>query len=345
MDLWMNAIIVIIFALLIDRFIGELPNRFHLLRWIGNVVGWFDRRVTVRVSKRTQVIGAVSYILVLLLFWFVLMLICAAVRYGVGDVTWTVSGAEIPIGTLAWLFVLAFMFKLTFAIFSFRKHCVPIEDDLLHERIDEAADKVQMIVSRDTKGMDKEHIASSCCETISENLVDSIISPTFYFGLLGLTGAIIFRCANLMDAMWGYLNERYGDLGRFVAKFDDFLGYLTSRISPVFVVIGAKMMRMRSEGVIDSAKREHGKTPSPNSGWPMTAVASALGISMEKKDVYIMGTGPLPGVKDIRRCYRLVETTSFAFILLICLPLFALLGIHVQVFAEDVIMDIWRLLF
>ena len=345
MDLWICGILVVVFALLIDRSIGELPNRFHLLRWMGNVVGWFDGRVKVRASRKTRIAGMISYLIVFVIFWSILVSICAAVRCAIGDVTYVVSGIEVPVGTLLWTFVLAFIFKLTFAIYSFRRHCIPIENDLIEGHIEDAADKVQMIVSRDTKGMDEGHITSSCCETTSENLVDSIMSPTFYFGMLGLTGALMFRCANLMDAMWGYLNDKYSDLGRFVAKFDDVLGYLTARLSPVFVVIGAWSLRMDHKDVIEAAKMEHGKTPSPNSGWPMTSVASALGISMEKKDVYIMGTGPLPKVEDVRRCYRLVEMTSIAFMLLVCVPLFAVVGIHVQVFVEDMFMGLWGLLF
>ena len=81
---------------------------------------------------------------------------------------------------------------------------------------------------------------------------------------------------------------------------------------------------------VPAAMEEHTKTPSPNSGWPMTAFAAALGISMEKKDVYIMGKGNLPTVDDIGRCYRLLELSSILYILIVTLPLYAFIGIHVQ---------------
>jgi len=182
--------------------------------------------------------------------------------------------------------------------------------------------------------MDPEHIASSCCETVSENLVDSVLSPTFYFGLLGIPGAIMFRCSNLMDAMWGYLNDKYAKLGYFPAKFDDVLGFLTSRVSPYFVAFAALLMGMDWRAAVPAAKAEHTKTPSPNSGWPMTAVAAALGISMEKKDVYVMGTGPMPTTKDVQRCLRLVELTSVLFMLIVTNVLYALIGIRIQLWIE-----------
>lgn len=79
-------------------------------------------------------------------------------------------------------------------------------------------------------------------------------------------------------------------------------------------------------------------TPSPNSGWPMTSTSAALGISMEKKDVYIMNPGkPLPTTDDVRRCLRLIELSSILFLLIVTVPLYIFAGIHVQVFAEDLI--------
>lgn len=327
MEFWLDALCVIVLAILIDRFIGDVPNSIHPLRWMGNLLGAIDRRIKNRTSRMTTVMGFLSYLLVYIIFGGLAMLIIVAVYV-------LVSRYDIVWGEAAWIIVTAFIFKIQFAIFSFRKHCDPICEDLDAGRVEDAAAKVQMIVSRNTKGMDAEHIASSCCETVSENLVDSIISPTFFFGLLGIPGAIMFRCANLMDAMWGYLNEKYGRLGFFPAKFDDVLGWLTSRISPYFVALAAMILRMDWRAAVPAAKAEHTKTPSPNSGWPMTAVSAALGISMEKRGVYVMGTGPLPSTNDVQRCMRLVELTSILFMLIVCFPLYSLFGMWVQGYVE-----------
>ena len=344
MELWIDAILIVIVALLIDRFIGELPNKYHLLRWIGNIVGFLDKKIENRSSKKTKILGFLSYMFVLLVFWFLMMLICSLIRNGLDGYHWDITGMSVTLGEIIWIIVTAFMFKLTYAIFSFRHHCNPIQNDLRNGNVAEARKKVQMIVSRDTSSLDEEHITSACCETISENLVDSVVSPTFYFGWLGMTGAIMFRCANLMDAMWGYLNEEYGNLGFFVAKFDDVLGFVTSRISPVFVALTAWIFGYEHKGVIAAAKEEHRKTPSPNSGWPMTAVARAMRIRMEKIGVYVMGKGEMPSIDDVTRCYKLVERTSLIFVILITLPLFILIGIHIQVFIEDKIFDLLRMI-
>lgn len=338
LDLWIDAALVVVLALLIDRFIGEVPNSIHPLRWMGNLLGAIDRRIGNRTSKRTSVLGFLSYLLVFLLFSGIALFITTVCRFYVSDLVSPV------VGEVLWIVVSAFIFKISFAIFSFRKHCDPIRKDLDEGRVEDAAAKVQMIVSRNTKGMDPEHIASSCCETVSENLVDSVYSPVFYFGLFGIPGAVMFRCANLMDAMWGYLNEKYARLGFFPAKFDDVLGFITSRVSPYFVALAGMILKMDWRASVPAAKAEHTKTPSPNSGWSMTAVAAVLGISMEKKDVYVMGTGPMPTTDDVRRCCRLVELSSMLFLLTVGLVCYIILGVHVQMFAEGLMFDLLELI-
>lgn len=330
LDLWIDAILIIALSVVIDAVIGEVPNSIHPLRWMGNILNFLDRHIKRGNPTATKFKGFLSYLLVLIIFGGLAFLISAATRHFLG---------EIP-----WIIVTAILFKINFAIFSFRRHCKPIQKDLLNGETESAAAKVQMIVSRNTKGMDAEHIASSCTETVSENYVDSVVSPVTYLGILGLLGGVMFRCANLMDAMWGYRNEKYGDLGFFPAKFDDVLGYVTSRVSIVFIALGALIMGMDWKAAIPAAKAEHTKTPSPNSGWPMTAFAAALGISMEKKDVYVMGKGDLPTVEDVTRCYRLLEVCSILFIIIITLPLYAALGIHIQTGIEGLFISLFEMI-
>jgi adenosylcobinamide-phosphate synthase len=321
--LWISAVLTVALALAIDAVVGEVPNRIHPLRWMGNVLGFLDRRIKRTTRRRTVLKGFLSYVLVLLLFCGSAILITALTRHYLGEA--------------AWIIVTAVMMKLVFAVFSFRKHCRPIVRDLREGRTEEAAAKVQMIVSRSTEGMDADHIASSCTESISENYADSVVSPMLYFSLMGVFGGFLFRCANLMDAMWGYRNDEYEDLGCFPAKWDDVLGYIPARISPVFVAAAAFLLRMNYRNVIRSARSESSKTASPNSGWPMGAFAGALDITMEKKDAYVMGSGPMPAADDIMRCCRLVELSSLIALVLISMPLYALSGIHIQVWMEDIL--------
>jgi len=319
----------VLLALIIDLVIGDVPNAVHPLRWMGNILNRIDKKIKRNSRGSTIIKGMMSYFLVLAIFAVITITTTALVREFLGDI--------------AWIIVCAFFFKLTFAVFSFRRHCRPIQNDLDAGDTESAAAKTQMIVSRNTSGMDSGHIASSCTETISENYADSVCSPGIFFGLLGLFGAWMFRCANLMDAMWGYINEKYRDLGFFPAKLDDVLGYMTSRISILFIALAAPLVGGSPRRAISAARKEHDKTPSPNSGWPMAAAAGALSIRMEKTDAYVMGKGELPTVRDISRCYVLVEAAAVLFLITITVPLFVFAGVHIQVYMEDMILRLMRI--
>jgi len=339
MQLWADAILIAVLALVIDRCLGDPSNRYHPLRWMGNILNAIDNRVKRRQSKTAVLMGFLSYLFVLLLFGGVALLITGGVRILLGGFyPFEIAGVQLSVGELLWILVTAYLTKITFALFAFRRFCKPIEEDLNNGDLDAAAAKTQMMVNRKMAGMDLPHITSSCCETISENLVDSVISPMTYFGIFGLPGAVAFRCANLMDAMWGRLNEKYKDIGHFPARWDDVLGFIPSRLSPLFVGFAAWVMRIKDrKPAMRAAMKEHTKTPSPNSGWPMTATAAAMGVSFEKEGVYVMGEGPLPTVEDIGRCYRLIEVASVLFLLIVTVPLMMFLGIHVQIIFEDFI--------
>lgn len=338
MPLWLDAILIVALALAMDRYLGEPPNSMHPLRWMGNLLDRIDGRIRDRASRRNVAWGFLSYLLVFAVFAGASLLLTSLVRYAV-------SAVSEPVGEICWIVLTAVLFKMSFAVFSFRRHTEPICRDLEDGDLGSADARVQMIVSRDTRGMDAEHVASSCCETVTENLVDSVYSPTLYFGLLGLAGAYMFRCANLMDAMWGYMNDRYSYLGRFPARFDDVLGFVTSRVSPYFIALAGLMLGMDWRRAVPAARAEHGKTPSPNSGWSMTAAAAVLGIRMEKAGVYVMGDGDMPTTDDVRRCCRLVELSSILFVLTVCLILYGCCGILVQLWCEGLFLGIWEALF
>lgn len=326
MPLWSEALSIVILALLIDRFIGEFPNRYHPLRWMGNILDGIDGRLKKRGGTYATVLGFLSYLFIYLLFGGIAIAVTATLRTYVPN----------PYGTVLWIISSAFILKFTFAIFSFDKHCEPVCSDIERGNIENAADKVRMIVSRNTEGMDEAHIASSCCETISENYADSVCSPTFYMGLLGIPGAFMYRCTNLMDAMWGYRNERYEKLGKFPAVLDDVLGFLTSRISALFIILGSAILGMDWRNARKTTKKDSKVTASPNSGFPMAATAGALNIRMDKENSYtINGEAEFPDCKDIRKCLRLVEFSSLLFIVLVTLPLFVFVGVHVQIYFED----------
>lgn len=330
MDFLVEAFAVVGVFLAIDMIVGELPNRFHPLRWLGNVLGFVERKSGKSGNKTRYALGLLSYILIALLFLLPCIYATALVRH--------------YFGTIAWILVTAVVLKLCSAVFSFRVHCEPIAKDLENGDIVAAAEKTQMIVSRKTEGMDEGQIASSCVETVSENFADSVASPGFYFGFFGILGCVLFRCANLMDAMWGYKNDRLGRIGWFPAKFDDVLGYIPSRLSVLFVALGALFVGGSFRGTFSGAGKWHSATASPNSGWPMGAFAGGMDVTMEKKGVYVMGDGPPATAADIPKSYGLLEISSTIFLFTFAALVSAVFGLGIQMYVENALLGLAGLL-
>jgi adenosylcobinamide-phosphate synthase len=64
--------------------------------------------------------------------------------------------------------------------------------------------------------------------------------------------------------------------------------------------ITALLLKLLSRGVdLKTLSVEARKTPSPNSGWPMAAMALALGVRLQKPGVYVLNpSGRPPEPKD-----------------------------------------------
>jgi adenosylcobinamide-phosphate synthase len=142
-------------------------------------------------------------------------------------------------------------------------------------------ERLSWLVSRDVNQLTEAEVRESAIESLAENLNDSVVAPVFWFVLLGLPGAAVYRFANTADAMWGYRGE-WEWAGKWAARADDVLSWLPARLTALLlwrVVGGFRLAGLRAEAVL---------TPSPNSGWPMAAMALALGVSLRKPGVYVL---------------------------------------------------------
>lgn len=186
------------------------------------------------------------------------------------------------------------------------------------ERGDVAGARAELpaLVSRPTADLDGEHIASAAIESCSENLCDSYVAPLFWYCIGGLPAAAGYRAVNTADAMIGY-RGRYERLGKATARLDDALNVIPARLSALALAAAAAVLRGRGIRSLRGAWREHGRTASPNAGWPMAAAAAACGVWLEKPGHYRLGGGRAPGARDVQAARRLTLVAA----LLVTLPL------------------------
>ena len=281
-------------ALLIDHLLGEPPVRWHPVVWMGHYLGWAGRRVAPAADEarpardtRAFALGALAW--------------CAGALL-VGLIAW---GAQTALATLPeWLSLIltALLLKPLLAWAMLRREVQAVEAALA-QSLPAGRERLAWLVSRDVTQLTEAEVRESAIETLAENLNDSVIAPLFWFALLGLPGAALYRYANTADAMWGYREVRGGRqwlwAGKWAARVDDVLSWLPARLTALLLALVAADTALRWLGRLPA---QAAQTPSPNSGWPMAAMALALGVRLGKPGVYVLnGAGAAPQAADTQR--------------------------------------------
>ncbi|MFI3190388.1 cobalamin biosynthesis protein CobD [Crenothrix sp. D3] len=138
------------------------------------------------------------------------------------------------------------------------------------------------LVSRDTETMSDEDIYKAALETWAENLSDGVIAPLFYLALFGLPAVAIYKAINTMDSMIGYKTQRYFYFGKTAALLDDVANYIPARLTALLIVLIAD----NKQRAWQCMKRDGYKLESPNAGYPIAAMAGALGVALGGNAIY-----------------------------------------------------------
>ena len=295
-ELWPTSVaapLAVLVALALDLALGEPPARWHPVVGIGRYLSYMGSRVAPArdappQQARAFVGGALAWCLGALL---VVVLALVVVRAMAGWVWW------------AQALVLGVLLK---PLLAWRMLCDEVRavEAALSETLPSGRARLAWLVSRDVSALDASQVRESAIESLAENLNDSVVAPLFWFVLAGLPGAALYRFANTADAMWGYRGERSGRdwnwAGKWAARADDVLSWLPARITGVLLgVLGAA-------GGWHTLAEQARRTPSPNSGWPMAAMALALDVRLSKPGVYeLHGTGRSPEAADTVQALRL----------------------------------------
>ncbi|MFT4242054.1 MAG: adenosylcobinamide-phosphate synthase CbiB [Acidovorax sp.] len=279
-------------ALAIDHWLGEPPAPAHPVVWMGRALGWCGERLAPLSPKARDYKG----------FWLAALVWCvlaALVLIVSGGLQHAALMLPAPLAAV----VLALLLKPLLAWRMLREEVLAVEDALARS-LPEGRERLARLVSRDVEQLNALQVRESAIESLAENLNDSVVAPLFWFALLGLPGAALYRFANTADAMWGYPGMRGGRywqwVGKWAARADDVLSWLPARITALLLAAAGRGLRWHK------LRREAGKTPSPNSGWPMAAMALALGVRLGKPGVYTLNPkGRRAGPLQTRRAARL----------------------------------------
>jgi len=246
-----------------------------------------------------------------------------------GTLAWAL--AVLPLTMLAWwlasyasLLVHAVLLYFALGLRSLREHTLPIFQALQAGDLPEARRLTGRIVSRDTNDASASDLAKAGAESLLENGNDAVFGTLFWFVVAGGPGALLFRLANTLDAMWGYRNARFNLFGRVAARIDDVLNLVPARLTALSYVLLAPR-----GGHLRAWRCWRTQAPgwsSPNAGPVMASGAGALGIALGGAARYDgvleqrppLGLGRAAAPEDIARAWRLVLGTTLLWVLVVC---------------------------
>ncbi|HEX2911770.1 MAG TPA: cobalamin biosynthesis protein [Chloroflexia bacterium] len=269
----LEGLLVFFAALAFDQLAGEPPTQLHPVVWMGRLVELWKRFAPQKGRSAQLLYGLVAVLVsaggLLWLSW-----------YGLG---W-LRNFNLPLAIALEIF----LFKGCFSLRMLGQEGLKIGGLLKQNELAAARYEMRSLVSRDTSELEAEEICGAAIESVTENSTDSFIAPLCFYLLLGVPGALAYRCVNTFDSMIGY-RGKYEYLGKAAARLDDILNYLPARLAALLLIVSAPWYRGDRKLAWQIARRDHAKTASPNAGWTMAAMAGALRVRLVKVGHYSLG--------------------------------------------------------
>ncbi len=272
----MPGVLILLLALVIDQAVGEPPNAFHPVVWMGRLISLLTKWN----GGRSRILQFLYGMLVSL---FTIGLFAVLVYFGLRYLK--------DISMLAYVIVGALVFKTTFSLKEFRKAALRVKVCLVKNKLPEARFEMRALVGRQTTHLESDQLVSATVESVAENTCDSFVAPLLLFLLLGIPGAIGYRVINTLDNMLGF-RGKYEYLGKFAARLDDVVNFIPARITALLIVLASWVCRKNTANSWHIMWRDHRKTLGPNGGWTMAAMAGALDARLEKVGYYRLGDLP-----------------------------------------------------
>ena len=312
-----ESILIIAFALGLDFTFGDPKSKYHPTAWIGALIA----KLTPLAQNQDTSVEKLGGIFIVTIPVGIVLTLLLILDTGISLLTadWITILTSTVIGVI--------LLKSTIAIRGMERYAQAVIVSLEQGDLDSAREKLSMIVKRNTKSLDQNHVISGVLESISENTVDGITGPLFYYALFGLPGAFVYRVVNTADSMIGYKTDIFKNVGWFGATCDTILNYIPSRLTGLVMIISAIILQNNWKESYKIMLRDGKKTTSPNAGYPMAALAGALETKFEKINHYQLGDGQISLTKEhVNSALAMMKLTSILFFGMVSIPIIIILS-------------------
>jgi len=310
LDIFLLSLAILSLAFLLDKIIGEPPPALHPTVWMGKMAEILTNRIKPGrpISEKLQ--GGIITIFVISIFvipsYYLLLF------------------SRTYLGLVPLLLISIFLFKTCFAVRAMEKFTLPIAEAAQSEDYDSARQFLKKVVRRNPKDLTEQQVLSATVETIAEGTVDGTTGSIFLYSLFGVPGALAYRAINTLDSTVGYKDRKYLHVGWLSAHIDTIVNYLPARFTAILTILSARVIAADWRNSMRMLRRDHGKTESTNAGWPMSAMAGALRVSLEKPGNYTLGQSFRElKPEDIRTALKIMKFNILFFVLIVAVPLMA----------------------
>ena len=251
----MEHIFILLLAWLLDLLIGDPAWLPHPIVYYGKWIAAGERHLNKNTHRLAK--GAVFSVCSIILAFLLPAVVLHAVQSW-SSLAYQVLGAILLFYCLAGTTLIKEVSQVFFA---------------LNESLEKGRKQVARIVGRDTQNLTEQEVRKAALETLAENLSDGVIAPLFWFLLLGVPGALMYKMVNTLDSMIGYQNAKYKDFGCWAARIDDAFNYIPARLTAFFMaLVSGKKLKPLFKFILKYSRCH----ASPNSGWPESALAGIL---------------------------------------------------------------------
>jgi adenosylcobinamide-phosphate synthase len=314
----LESILIVGIAMILDFTFGDPKNKYHPTAWIGG----FIAKLTSITKNKNPVIERIGGILIVTITSIIVILLLLTLNIGISLIPATLVSLIVSV------IISGLLLKTTIAIHGMEKHAKIVLEFLDQGNLDMAKSNLSMIVKRNTKNLDKNHVISGVLESISENTVDGITGPLFYYAFFGLPGAFVYRVINTTDSMIGYKTDIFRNIGWFGATCDTIMNFIPSRLTGLVTIISAAILKNNWKESYRIMMRDGKKTESHNAGYPMAALAGALETKFEKINHYELGDGEITLTKEhVLSAIAIMKLTSILFFGIIIIPIITVLSL------------------
>ena len=257
---------LIISSYLVDLLFGD-PRWFpHPVKAMGKAIDFLDARLRSGRGKRDQRLKGV----------LLTVSVSGSFSLAVYFLLLVSQGISPLLGKIVWV-LLAYM---TLSIRDLIVHARRVLKSLNNQDLEQARERLALIVGRDTKQLPREKIVTAVIESIAESANDGIVAPLFYLFIGGPVLAFFYKAVNTLDSMVGYKNEKYLHFGWFSARLDDVMNFIPSRITGVLIMIAGFILGKNGINGFKTMVSDGRKHLSPNSGVSEAAMAGVLGLRL-----------------------------------------------------------------